>query len=266
MSLLWNTVIVDPMINALLFIYSLLGNNFGLSIIVFTLLVRLITHPFTAQQLKSGAALQDLQKSKEWQQIQKKHKNDREKLAQEQMKLYREAGVNPFGACLPTLLQFPIIIGLYQSVIRAVAVTPQQLFDLSQRIYEFFPNVSSLIPLNSHFLWMDLSQPERLHLSFLPFGIPVLAIIVTITGYIQAKLMPTTPGSGEQGAMMGQMMGLYFPLMLGYFSLTFASGLALYFVASNLFTILQYAMLGRLEWRNLIPESLRGRLSQSRTR
>lgn len=251
---MWNTFIVDPMINVLLYIYSVLGNNFGLSIIVFTLLVRLITHPLTVQQLRSTKALQELQGSKKWKDLQKKHKNDREKLAQAQMELYREFGVNPFGSCLPTIIQLPIIFGLYQAVIRALAVTPLQLLELSKHIYPFFPNVASLIPLNSHFLWMDLSQPERLQVPFLSFGIPVLAIIVTITTYLQSKLMtPTTTGAGDQGAMMGQAMTLYMPLMLGYFALTFASGLALYFVASNVFAILQYSALGRIDWRGILP-------------
>jgi len=101
---MWDTFIVNPMINALLYIYSILGHNFGLAIIVFTILVRLATYPLTAQQLKSSKAMQELQKSKKWQDIQKKYKNDRERLAQEQMKLYQEMGVNPFGACLPTLV------------------------------------------------------------------------------------------------------------------------------------------------------------------
>jgi len=229
------------MINALLGIYSLLGNNFGLAIIIFTLLVRLITHPFTARQLKSSQALQELQKSKKWQDLQKKYKNDREKLSQAQMSLYKEAGVSPFGSCLPTLIQFPIILGLYQSIIRALATTPIQLLQFSRNIYAFLPQFSSLIPLNSRFLWMDLSQPERLQI--FGFGVPLLAIIVVITTYVQSKLMtPTTTTTGDQGAMMGQMMSLYMPLMLGYFALTFASGLALYFVASNIFTVLHSAV------------------------
>jgi len=255
---MWNTLIVEPMINALLGIYSLLGNNFGLAIIIFTLLVRLITHPFTARQLKSSQALQELQKSKKWQDLQKKYKNDREKLSQAQMSLYKEAGVSPFGSCLPTLIQFPIILGLYQSIIRALATTPIQLLQFSREHLRLPAQFSSLIPLNSRFLWMDLSQPERLQI--FGFGVPLLAIIVVITTYVQSKLMtPTTTTTGDQGAMMGQMMSLYMPLMLGYFALTFASGLALYFVASNIFTVLQYTALGRVEWENLIPTFLKNR-------
>lgn len=250
---MWNLFILDPMINALLWIYDVLGHNFGLSIILFTILIRLITYPLTAQQLKSSQALQELQKSKKWQDIQKKYKNDREKLAQEQMKLYQEMGINPFGSCLPTLIQFPIIIGLYQAIIRALASTPVQLLDLSRHVYPFFTRFSSLVPLNSHFLWMDLSQPERLYLPFLPgVGIPVLAILVVVTTYLQSKLLtPPSASPDDQAAQMGKMMNLYMPLFIGYLSMVYASGLALYFVASNLVGIAQYAAMGRLNIQNL---------------
>lgn len=259
---MWDTVIVEPMINALLFIYGVLGNNFGLAIIVFTLVVRLITHPFTVRQLKSTAAMQDLQKTKKWQDMQKKYKNDRQKLAEKQMEFYREAGVSPFGSCLPTLLQFPIILGLYQAIIRALASTPIQLIQFSKHIYPVFPSLSDLIPLQSRFLWMDLAQPERLVLPVINFGIPMLAIIVFITGYVQAKLMTPATTPGDQGAMMGQMTSIYFPLITAYFAFSFASGLALYFVASNVFTVLQYAALGRIDWRNLLPEPLKARFPE----
>lgn len=250
---MWNTLILDPMINTLLVIYSVLGQNFGFAIIVFTILVRLITYPLTAQQMKSTQKMQEMQKSKEWQDIQKKYKDDREKLSQEQMRLYKEMGVNPFGSCLPTLIQFPIIIGLYQAIIRVLAVTPIQLVDLSRHIYPFI-NASALIPINNNFLWMDLSLPEKdFGLAIAGIGIPILAILVVITTYLQSKLMTPPTGAGEQGGQMMQAMNLYMPLFMGYLAYTFSSGLALYFVASNLVGILQYAAMGKLNWRNLLP-------------
>jgi YidC/Oxa1 family membrane protein insertase len=250
---MWDTLILNPMINALLWIYSFLGQNFGLSIIVFTVLVRLITYPLTAQQLKSTQAMQELQKSKKWQDIQKKYKDNREKLAQEQMKLYQEMGVSPFGSCLPTLIQFPIIIGLYQAIIRALAVTPIQLLDLSRHIYPFI-NAAAFIPLNNRFLWMDLSLPEKdFGLAIAGVGIPILAIIVVVTSYLQTKLMTPPTATGDQGAQMSKAMNLYMPLFMGYLAYTFSSGLALYFVASNLIGILQYGAMGKLDWRKLLP-------------
>jgi YidC/Oxa1 family membrane protein insertase len=253
---MWDNLILNPMLNTLLWIYSILFENFGLAIIAFTILVRLITFPLTAQQIKSTQKMQDLQKSKKWQDMQKKYKDDREKMSQEQMKLYQEAGVSPFGSCLPTLIQFPIIIGLYQAIIRSLAVTPIQLLDLSKHIYPFI-DASALIPLNQFFLWMNLSLPEKdWGITLLGFGIPVLAIVVVITSYLQTKLMTPASATPDQGAQMSRAMNLYMPLFMGYLAYTFSSGLALYFVTSNLAGILQYGLMGRLDWRNLIPESL----------
>lgn len=248
---MWDAIILNPMINALLVIYGFLGQNFGLAIIVFTIVVRLITYPLTAQQMKSTQAMQDMQKSKKWQDMQKKYKDNREKLAQEQMKLYQEMGVNPFGSCLPTLIQFPVIIGLYQAIIRALAVTPIQLLDLSRHVYPFI-DVSALIPLNNRFLWMDLSLPEKdFGLAIAGIGVPILAILVVVTSYLQTKLMTPPTGAGDQGAQMSKAMNLYMPLFMGYLAYTFSSGLALYFVASNLIAVLQYGAMGKLDLRNL---------------
>ena len=256
---MWDTLIITPFINILLLIYNLVGQNFGFAIILFTLLIRLLTHPLTVQQLKGTKAMQDLQSDKRFIDMQEKYKNDKEKLAQEQMKLYKELGVNPMASCLPTLIQFPIIIGLYQAVIRALASTPIELMSFMGHINKAWLDVSTLIPLNSRFLWMDLGTPERLNLPFLSFGIPILAVLVVITTYLQSKLMqsPTTGQAGDQAAMMSNMMNLYMPFLMGYLAYTLASGLALYFVTSNLVGILQYAVLGRLNWKNLLPKSLR---------
>ena len=255
---MWDTLIINPMVNTLLGIYSVLSNAlgpenmFGLAIIFFTILIRLITYPLTIQQMKSAQGMQEMQKSKKWQEIQKKYKGDREKLAQEQMAMYKEMGVSPFGSCLPTIIQFPIIIGLYQAIIRALAVTPTQLHDLSKHIYPFI-NGPALIPLNNQFLWMNLSQPERLYLFGLGIGIPTLAIIVVITTYMQSKLMTPPAQPGEQGAQISQAMNLYMPFLMGWLAWSFSSALALYFVTSNVIGILQYAAMGKVNWRNLLP-------------
>ncbi len=260
MSIIWDQFIMFPFTNVLLWIYDAIGHNFGIAIILFTILIRAVTWPLNAQQLKSAKVMQDLQKDKEWQDIQKKYAKDREKLAQEQMRIYKERGINPFASCLPTLVQFPIIIGLYQSIIRALATTPLGLLELARSIYPFL-NAALLIPLNSKFLWMDLGRPEGIpfpagfSLSFLPFGFPTLAIIVAVTTYLQTKLTmpPTSSNPGDQGAAMNSMMSIYMPLLLGYFALNFASGLAVYFITSNVLGIVQYASMGRVNWRNLLP-------------
>ncbi|MFZ5908673.1 MAG: YidC/Oxa1 family membrane protein insertase [Chloroflexota bacterium] len=251
---MWDTLIIHPFTNLLLWIYSLMANvpgAFGWAIILFTIVIRAVTWPLNAQQLKSAQAMQELQNDKEWQAIQKKYAKDKEKLAQEQMRIYKEKGINPFGSCLPTLIQFPIIIGLYQAIIRALATSPLSLLQLGRSLYPAL-NAAALIPLNSRFLWMDLGRPESIPI--FGFSLPTLAVIVAITTYIQSKLtMPASTNPGDQSAAMSNTMSIYMPLLLGYFALTFASGLSVYFITSNLLGIFQYAITGRANWRNLLP-------------
>ena len=250
----WNDFI-SIFANILLWIYDLLGNGphmFGIAIILFTILIRIVTWPLNAQQMKGAAAMQEMNNDKEWQAIQKKYAKDKEKLSQEQMRIYREKGINPFGSCLPTLIQFPIIIALYQSITRALASTPLDLLKLSRSIIFPFLNVSELIPLNSKFLWMNLGQPESINV--FGFALPTLAIIVALTTYVQSKLtLPPSSNPNDQSAAMGQSMALTMPLMLGWFALTFPSGLSVYFITSNLLGIIQYAAQGKANWRNLLP-------------
>ncbi len=249
---IWDTFIITPMINALLTIYNYIG-SFGIAIILLTILIRLVTHPLMVKQIKSAQAMQNLTQDKRYKDMQEKYKGQKEKLAQAQMELYKEMGVSPFASCLPTLIQLPIIIGLYQSLTRAMASSPAEMLYLKQHIYPGFLNISTLIPINNQFLWMDLAQPERLFLPFIAFGIPVMAIIVVITSYMQTKLTMPPADPSNQSAMMTNMMNIYMPLLMGYLAYTLSSGLALYFVVSNIIGILQYAMLGRVNWKNLLP-------------
>ena len=244
---MWNTFILSPMVNVLIWIYNFLFHNFGLAIIVFTILIRLITYPLTASQLKSQKKMTELTTSKKYLEIQKKYKDDKEKLAQEQMKLYQEAGASPFGACLPTLIQFPVLIGLYQAIQQAMAASPVQLFDLSRHVYAFLPNAASLIPMDNHFLWLNLGIPDQFF---------VMPILVAVSMYIQSKMI-TPPATGDpQAAQMSQTMTLTMPLMFGWISLSFPSGLSIYFVISNLIGIVQTALTQPVDWKNVFTFSL----------
>ena len=251
---MWDTIIINPMTNLLLWIYDALGHGphmFGLAIILFTILIRAVTWPLNASQVKGAQAMQELQNDKDWQEIQKKYAKDKEKLAQEQMRIYKEKGINPFASCLPTLIQFPIIIGLYQSITRALSATPFDMLKLARTVYPF-QNVEAIIPLNSKFLWMDLGRPESIQI--LGFALPTLAIIVALTTYVQSKLtMPTSTNPNDQSAQMSGMMSIYMPLLLGWFALNFASGISVYFITSNVLGIVQYAATGRANWSSLIP-------------
>jgi len=257
----WNLLVVQPMTNILLTIYGLVG-NFGIAIILFTILIRLATHPLMVQQIKSSQKMQELNNSKRYKEIQEKYKGDREKLSQEQMKLYQEMGYNPLSGCLPTLIQFPIIIGLYQSIVRALAATPLAMLTLTRTVYPWLANIfprlslTALIPIDKYFLGMNLAQPEWTLLPILGVAIPILAIIVALTTYVQSKVTMPATGTDPQSRQMSTMMSLYMPLLLGYFAINFASGLAVYFVISNLFGIAQYAMLGKVDWSNVFKFSL----------
>jgi YidC/Oxa1 family membrane protein insertase len=245
-------VVIDFVVNTLIYIYRLVGENFGIAIILLTILIRLVTWPLNAQQMKGAKAMQDLQTDKEWLTIQKKYAKDREKLAQEQMRLYRERGINPFGSCLPTLIQFPILFALIPSITYAIGSTPLSILKLSNSLYAF-QDVAALVPLNNKFLGIDLGLPERTII--LGLSIPVLALTVALTTYIQTKLTmpPSTGGQNDQAAATSRMMSIYMPVMLYLFSVNYASGLSIYFVASNILSIIQYALMGKVNWRNLLP-------------
>jgi len=249
---IWDTFIITPYVKVLLLIYNYIG-SFGIAIILFTILIRLVTHPLMVKQIKSSQAMQNLTQDKRYKAMQEKYKGQKEKLAQAQMELYKEMGVSPFASCLPTIIQLPLIIGLYQSLMRAMSSTPSEMLYLVQHIYHGWFNISTLLPLDATFLWMDLAQPERLNIPGIPFGIPVMAVIVVITSYVQAKLTMPPADPTSQNAMMTNMMNIYMPLLMGYLAVTLSSGLALYFLISNLIGILQYAMLGKVNWRNLLP-------------
>ncbi len=148
---MWQTIIIQPMTNLLLWIYDILGHGphtFGLAIILFTILIKLITWPLNSSQVKGAQAMQELQNDKEWIEIQKKYAKDKEKLAQEQMRIYKDRGINPFASCLPTLVQFPIIIGLYQSITRALSLNRSTLLILISRASAIL-NLASMPILDS---------------------------------------------------------------------------------------------------------------------
>ncbi|MCS7283550.1 MAG: YidC/Oxa1 family membrane protein insertase [Anaerolineae bacterium] len=230
---MWDFLILNPMVNLLLLFYKLLGHQTVLAITALTLVVRLAVLPLTLKQQRAAQRMQELQPR--LLELQKKYANDREALAREQMKLYREAGINPFGGCLPLLIQFPILIGLWQAIMRTLAATPMELVLLSQNIYSFIPDLNSLIPLQSRFLWMDLGQPD-------PYL--VLPVLVVVTSWLSQKIL-TPPAADRQTALMNQQMLILMPLMFGFISLSYASGLSIYFIISNLVTILQYYLTPR---------------------
>jgi YidC/Oxa1 family membrane protein insertase len=234
------------MINILIALSHFLFNNFGLSIIIFTLVIRFALLPLTLRQLRASKKMQELQP--QLMELQKKYAKDKQMLAKEQMRLYKESGVNAAGCAVPMLIQFPIWIGLYQSIILVLAVNPEALLNLSRYLYSWAIPLASL-PLNNNFLGLNLADPNA-----------ILAVIVGVTMWIQQKMVTPTsqdPRTAQQSQMMLWMM----PIIFTFFSLSFPSGLALYWVFSNIFSIVvQYFVTG---WGGLSFKFRRGSRSQS---
>jgi YidC/Oxa1 family membrane protein insertase len=246
---IWNLLILDPMINGLIWFYGLLGNNYLLAILIATALTRLIVFPLTWQQQKSSVAMQELQP--QLMKLREKYKDDMETQQRKQMELYREAGVNPLGGCLPLIIQMPILLGFYRAITLSLAASPLQLIDLSQHLYQhippvlsWLPNAQSLIPLNSYVLWLNLAAPDPFYI------LPVLVVLSTL---VQNRLLtpPSSASSGDQQAAMTRSMQIFMPLFIGYISISFPSGLSVYWVVSNIIGIAQYAAMGRATLKNL---------------
>ncbi len=240
-------IIINPFITLLLVLYGLLGRNVFLAIVGFTIIVRFALLPLTIKQQRSFKRMQELQPKQRM--LQEKYKNDRERLTQEQMALYREHGVNPFAGCLPLLIQLPIFLSLWRAILATLASTPDQLLELQDRI--LIGGLDHLVPLKNTFLWMNLALPDQFY---------VLPILVVITTYLQQKLiMPVTPSTSssgndaaDQAARMSRQMTTFMPLLFGFFALTYSSGLSIYFITSNIVGIIQYAMMGKADFRRLI--------------
>lgn len=247
---MWDTLIVNPMINALLWFYNLLGQNFILAIAALTILIRLVTLPLNMRQQRSMMRQQELQP--EINVIQKKYRDNPQKMNEE----FKRIGYNPadtLSGCLPTLLQFPILIGLYQAITTILGTTPQALFELVPRVYSAI-NVTQLIPVENKFAWLNLSQPD-------PFFI--LPLIVFGSMFIQQKLLTPAPPKGQTpqdnpAAGMSQSMMYTMPLMFGFFSLQFPSGLSIYFILANIIGIAQGLYMKRITDREKAERAARG--------
>lgn len=238
---LWDLLVTSPFINILLFLYSILFNNLTLTIVIITVLIRAITFPMIQAQNNATKRQREMMESPEWKGLQQKYADNKEKMQMEQMRLMQEAGVNPLAGCLPLLIQLPVFIGLSTAITSTTAGTPLQLLNLSTHLYPFFPNPENLIPLDNRFLWMNLGLPDPLY---------VMPILVVVTSWIQSKIM-VPPAADEQTMQTMNTTTIMMTVMFGYLSITFPSGLSIYFIVSNILSIAQYAFTNPVNWRNI---------------
>lgn len=238
-SLLWNELIFNPMLNGLVVMYTLLGRNFGTTIIVFTILIRLATLPLTLRQTRSTKKMSEMQPK--LRALQQRYAKDKARLSQETMRLYREAGVSPLGCLGPMIIQFPIWIGLYLAIVQVLPTSPDSLAGLSGHLYSWLPMVHQVVPLSSRFLWLDLTAPA---------GYP-MAVLVGASMWVMQK-MSTSQAADPRQRTTNQMLLWMMPFMFGFFTLTLPSGLPLYWFVSNIIGIvIQYYVTG---WGDLLPK------------
>ncbi|MCP3032228.1 YidC family membrane integrase SpoIIIJ [Halobacillus sp. A1] len=200
----WNEYIVFPLSQTLQFFADSTNGSYGLSIIIVTIIIRLVLLPLNVKQLKSSKAMQEIQP--QLQELRSKYSSkdaqSQQKLQQETMQLFQKNGVNPLAGCLPIIVQMPVLIGFYHAIMRTETI---QTHD---------------------FLWLQLGTAD-----------PFLAILTAATTFLQQKLM-MAGGAAMQNPQM-QMMLYIMPLMIGTFAFFFPSALALYWIVGNIVMILQ---------------------------
>ena len=202
-------VLAGPLLDLLRLIYGYV-ENYGVAIIILTIIVRLVLFPLTFKGMKSMKRMQQL--SPRMKKLQAKYKNNKEKLNKEMMELYRKNRVNPLGGCLPMLLQIPVFFALYSSLSSAV--------ELRHAPFMFWIS--------------DLSQPD---------GLGITPLLMGASMYFQQKLTPQTAMMDSTQAKVMQML----PFIFTIFTFTFPSGLTLYWVTSNVLSIAQQQIINRIK-------------------
>lgn len=269
MGNLFDTLLIHPIINILVAVYQLflfmhVPYALGFAIIGLTVIIRLLIYPLMATQLKASKKMQDLQPHLS--NLKEKHKGDNKKLQEAQMALYKEHGVNPAAGCLPLLLQFPLLIALYQVLGHVVALPPAEVVKYINGIV-YTDSLKLQSAWNTQFFGIPLGQhPQNLY-----NAIPLILLVPVITAalqFVQSKMMipekteepkaavsskkkgkekalakkeePKKADSATEFAQAFQTQSLYiFPIMLGFLSFTFPIGLSLYWNTFTLFGILQ---------------------------
>ncbi|MBQ5767566.1 MAG: membrane protein insertase YidC [Mogibacterium sp.] len=209
-------IVAKPIGYLLALIYKLVG-NYGISLIILTVIVKLALYPLYAKQIRSTADMSDMsEKAKE---IQNRYANDKEKMNEEMQKLYAETGFNPMSGCLPMLIQFPIIMGL---------------FALLRNPMKYMPSDPALMFANHEsFLWIkDLAQPDLIIL-------PIAAGLATFFAFsMNSAMTMQQPGAnpGQQKAM-NAIMKYFFPLSILWLARSYPAGLAIYWAGGQFMQI-----------------------------
>jgi YidC/Oxa1 family membrane protein insertase len=243
------TILAPPMGKALEFFYSLIP-NYGIAIILLTLVVSLLLFPMTLKQTRSMKAMQEIQPMVK--KLQKEHKGNREELNKELMALYQEKGVNPAAGCLPLILQAPVWFALFR-VLRVEVLdgtlNPDDIIRPASKLGE------ALVAGNTRFFGMDLltTPSEALQTTIVQF-LPYLGLMLLIlfTSYYQQWQTTRTRTEAQKQQQESQPQGMQtamkvLPLLMGVFSFSFPAGLGIYWAVSSTFRIGQQAAILRID-------------------
>lgn len=241
MSILFNDFVYKPLYNLLIFVYNIIPlHDFGLAIIIVTVIIKFFLIPLNKKQIESQKKMQELQpRIKE---IQEKYKHDKEKQSRAMMEFYKTNKTNPFGGCLPMILQLIFLIAIYRVLFN---ISRNGLMVDGTGLYSFISNPGQI---NRSFLGMiDLSQV--LDVKNLTLGkIPQLILIAlaAVSQYFQTKMLMPLPktDSKKQGELdfsqvMSRQMLYLGPLLTLFIGISFPAGLALYWLTSTVFSIVQ---------------------------
>lgn len=259
---MFTTLIVQPIFNLLVLIYALLpGHNFGLAIIIFTIVVRLLMWPLVKRQLHNAKAMRALQP--ELKRIKQEAKGDRQRESVLVMELYKERGVSPFGSIGLLLVQLPILIGLYAGLQRIIS-DPYNIVSFS---YPFIQNLGNIKELAADISKLDMTLLGLIDLKRAAVGQagvywPAMALVLgsAVTQYYQSKqLMPNDKDarklrhilrdagkgneadSAEVNAAVARSTRYFIPVLIFFFTINIASALALYWLVSGLVAMIQQA-------------------------
>lgn len=237
---LLQVVFLQPLLNLLFLIYGIIpGHDFGVSVIILTLIIRFALWPLTTKQLHSQKKMQAL--APEIAKVKKKANGDKQLESQMLMELYKEKEISPFSACLPALLQFPFLIALY-FVFQAATHNTANLVNLLYAPIQHIPAVASIIQNPSSFnptLFGVVSMTNP--------SIP-LAILAGITQFIQVQMItPKQTDKSDPAASATKMMNYVFPLVTVFIAWKLPAALPLYWLTANLVSIAQQKIIMREE-------------------
>ena len=230
---MWTTLFVQPILNLLMFFYWALFSNLGLAILGLTIFIRVLLFPLTLPALKMAEKQKELKP--ELDRLKNAHKDNKERLAKEQMALMSKHGVNPASGCLPQVVQLIILIALYQVFIKVLSANGQGLDVLNQLLYVDFLKISSEALIKTRFLYLDLASPDPYYI--LPILAGAAQWFVIRMGRPQESLEEKSKDD-IMGPMQSQ-MGILFPLMTVFVGIRLQSGLALYWLVSTLLSLVQ---------------------------